>query len=125
MPWATIGAFGWHARNSFHTDGCVPGNSAFSTMRERNIQFLEQPADARDAPVDGVLTERLVHEVRIAGHHVRAEDRALAEAELLDEQGEADRDLLAAGPGGDMDRLAREAGDAVDCAPAPRSPTGR
>ena len=81
---------------------------------ERNIQFLEQPADARDAPVDRVLTESLVHEVRVAGHHVRAEDRALAEAELLDEQREADRDLLAAGPGGDMDRVAREAGDPVD-----------
>ena len=32
MPWATIGAFGCVARNSFHTDACVPGNSAFNTM---------------------------------------------------------------------------------------------
>ncbi len=52
---------------------------------ERNVQFLEQPADARDAPVDRVLTESLVHEVRVAGRQVRAEHRALAEAELLDE----------------------------------------
>jgi hypothetical protein len=51
----------------------------------RNIQFPEQSADARDAPVDRVLTESLVHEVGIAARQVRAEDRALAEAELLDE----------------------------------------
>ena len=31
MPWAMIGAFGCVARNSFHTEGCVPGNSAFNT----------------------------------------------------------------------------------------------
>ena len=107
MPWATIGAFGCAARNSFHTDGCVPGNSAFNTMLERNIQFLEQPADARDAPVDRVLTESLVHEVRVAGRQVRAEDRALAEAELLDEKRKADRDFSAGRPSGDMDRVAR------------------
>ena len=38
----------------------------------------------------------------------------MAEAELLDEQYEADRDLSAAWPGGDMNRVAREAGDPVD-----------
>ena len=81
---------------------------------ERNVQFLEQPADARDAPVDRVLAEGFVHEVRVAGRQVRPEDRTLAEAELLDEQGEADGDLFAAGPGGDMDRVARESGDPVD-----------
>ncbi len=32
MPWAMIGAFGWVARNSFHTVPCLPGNSAFNTM---------------------------------------------------------------------------------------------
>ena len=32
MPWATIGAFGCVERNSFHTDGYLPGNSAFNTM---------------------------------------------------------------------------------------------
>src|SRR5260370_17572349 len=78
---------------------------------ERNIQFLEQPRDARDAPVDRVLTESLVDEVRVAGRHVRAEDRALAEAELLYEQREADRDLSAASPGADIDRLARKPPD--------------
>src|SRR5712672_1100321 len=93
MPWATIGAFGCAARNSFQTDACVPGNSAFQYDGERNIQFLEQPADARDAPVDRVLTEGLIHEIRVAGRQVRAENRTLAEAELLDEQREADRDL--------------------------------
>ena len=53
---------------------------------ERNTQLLEQPADARNAPVDGVLAERLIDEIRVAGRQVRAKDRALAEAELLDEQ---------------------------------------
>ncbi len=52
---------------------------------ERNVQFLEQSADARDTPVDRVLTESLVDEVGIAARQVRAEDRTLAEAELLDE----------------------------------------
>src|SRR5580692_3913878 len=32
MPWATIGAFGCKARNSFHTEGCARGNSAFNAM---------------------------------------------------------------------------------------------
>ena len=32
IPWATIGASGWDARNSFHTDGYLPGNSAFNTI---------------------------------------------------------------------------------------------
>ena len=58
---------------------------------ERHVELLEQAADAGNAPVDAVLPERLVHEVRITGHHVGAVDRALAEAELLDEQAEADR----------------------------------
>jgi hypothetical protein len=31
MPWAIIGAFGCIARNSFHTDVYLPGNSAFNT----------------------------------------------------------------------------------------------
>jgi hypothetical protein len=34
---------------------------------ERNIQFLEQSANARDAPVYRLLTESLVHEVRVTG----------------------------------------------------------
>ncbi len=81
---------------------------------ERNLQLLEQPADARDAPVDPVLTERLVHEVRIAGREVRAEHRALAEAELLDEQSEADCDLSTGRPGGDMDGVAGKSRDRID-----------
>jgi hypothetical protein len=81
---------------------------------ERNIQLLEQSADARDAPVDRVLAKCLVHQVRVAGRQVRTEYRALAEAELFDEQREADGDLSAGGPRGDMDRSARECGDPVD-----------
>src|SRR5258705_236199 len=80
---------------------------------ERNIQFLEQSADARDASVDRVLTEGLIHEVRVAGRQIRAEDRTLAEAELLDEQRKTDRDLSAGRPGGNVDRLASEAGHPV------------
>src|SRR6202040_4228829 len=56
---------------------------------ERNVRLLEDPADARDAPVDRVLAECLIHEVRVAGCQVRAEDGALAEAKLLDKQREA------------------------------------
>src|SRR5262249_4421799 len=40
-------------------------------------------------------------------------DRALAEAELFDEQREADSDLPAGGPGGNVHRLARGRGDPV------------
>ena len=79
--------------------------------RERNVQLLEHAADARDAPVDPVLAEGLVHEVRIAVRQIRPENRTLAETELLDEQGEADGDLFAPGPGGDMDRVTTEPGD--------------
>src|SRR6185369_14995541 len=81
---------------------------------ERDIQFPEQSADARNAPVDGVLTKSFVHEVRVAACQVRAEHRALTEAELLDEEYEADRDPFAARPGRDMNRVARKAGDPID-----------
>ena len=73
--------------------------------RERNVQFLEYAADAREAPVDPVLAEGLIHQVRIAVRQVRPKNRPLAETELLDKQGEADGDLFAPGPGGDVDRL--------------------
>src|SRR5207248_2211860 len=53
------------------------------------------------------------HEVRVAGREIRAEYRPLAEAELLDEQGEGNSDLSAGGPSGDMNRFARESGDRV------------
>jgi hypothetical protein len=65
------------------------------------------------------LAERLVHEVWAAGRQVRAKHRAQAEAEFLDEQGEADSDLFAGRPGDDMDRGAREPGDRVSFRPAP------
>ncbi len=60
------------------------------------------------------MTERLVHEVRIAGRKIWAEDRTLAESELLHEEREADRDLFAARPGGGVDRFALETGDAIN-----------
>ena len=77
---------------------------------EWNIELLEHPPNARDAPVDRVLAECLVHEVGVAGRQVRSQYRALPEAELLDEQREANRDLPAGGPSGHTDRLARKAG---------------
>src|SRR5262249_40218475 len=40
---------------------------------ERNIQLLEQAADARDAPGDGVLAKCLVHEVRVAIPQIRTQ----------------------------------------------------
>src|SRR5262249_47467374 len=67
-----------------------------------------QAADPRVAPVDRVLTKRLVYEVGTAGREIRTQDRSLAEAELFDEQGEADSDLFAAGPGSNLDWGARE-----------------
>src|SRR5271156_1515181 len=73
--------------------------------RERRTQFLEQPADTDDAPVDAILPKRFVHEVRIAARQIRPIHGALAEAKFLDEQRENYRDLLAAGPGRYMDRL--------------------
>src|SRR5580692_9399247 len=96
MPWAIIGAFGCTARNSFHTD--VP----------------EEPADTRDAPLDPILSKSLVHEVWVAARQVWPEDRALTQPELLDEQCEADGDLSAARPRGDVDRFTHKAGDGVD-----------
>ena len=80
---------------------------------ERNIELLEQPADARDAPVDRVLAKCLVDEVRVAARQIRAEHRPLAEAELFDEQREADGDLSSGGPDGNRDGGARECGDPV------------
>src|SRR5262249_42539755 len=83
--------------------------------RERNIQLLEQPADARNAPVDRVLTECLVHEVGVAARQIRTRHRGLPGDELFHEQREADRDLSARGPGGNMYGSARECGDPVGC----------
>ena len=114
MPWATIGAFGSIARNSFHTDGCLPKNSAFTTMVSGTFSSLNSRPTRDNAPVDRILTERLVHEVRIARRKIWAEDRALAEAELLDEEREADCDLFAGRPGGGVDRFALETRDAVN-----------
>ena len=113
MPCATIGAFGWEARNSFHTMAYLPGNSALSTMVSGTSSSLNSRPTRGNAPVDAVLPEGLVDEIRIAAHHVRPVDRALAEAELLDEEGKADGDLLAARPRRDVDRLAREAGNGI------------
>lgn len=80
---------------------------------ERNVQLLEQSADARNTPVDPVLAEGLIHQIRVAGRQVRAKDRALAEAELLDKQDEAEGDFFAGGPGNNVDRVARKPGDRV------------
>src|SRR5262249_6859340 len=113
MPWATIGAFGCAARNSFHTDACLPGNSAFNTTVSGTIELLEQPADARDAPVDPVLAKCLVDEVRVAARQIRAERRPPAETGLFDEQREGDGDLSSGGPDGNRDGGARECGDPV------------
>src|SRR5262249_49979835 len=55
----------------------------------------------------------LVDEVRVAARQVRAEHRALAEAELFDEQREADGDLSSGGPDGNRDGGARGCGDPV------------
>ena len=90
-----------------------PGKLRAEHDGQRNVQFAEQPPDARDAPIDRVLTKGLVHKVRVAGRHVRPIDRTLTEAELLDEERKADGDLLAARPSRDMNRLAREAGHRI------------
>src|SRR5262249_46230913 len=66
-------------------------------------------------PGDRGMATCLVHQVRVAGRQVRTEYRALAEAELFDEQREADGDLSAGGPGGNMDGGAWECGDPVGC----------
>src|ERR1700730_4288811 len=65
------------------------------------------------SPAERIFAEILVDEIGVAGREVRAEHRALAEAELLDEQGETDGDLFAAGPRGDMNRVARKFGNPV------------
>jgi hypothetical protein len=80
---------------------------------ERNIQLPEEAADTQVTRGDSVLAERLVHEVRVAAREIGPQDRALSKPELLNEQREADRHLPAPGPGGHMDRLAREPGDPV------------
>ena len=52
MPWATIGAFGCAARNSFHTDACVAGNSAFNTTLSGTSNSLNnRPTRATPVPV--------------------------------------------------------------------------
>src|SRR6266481_9524970 len=91
----------------------LPGKLCAQHDCERNLQFLEQPTNAWDAPVDRVLTKGLVHEVRVAGYHVRAVDRALTEAELLNEQRKTNSHLFAAGPRRHMDWFPREAGHRI------------
>ena len=91
----------------------LTGKFAIQDEAERDIQFLEQPADARETPVDGVLAKGFVHEIRIAACQVGTEYRALAEAEFLDEQRKAHGHLLAGRPSRDVNRLARQPGDPV------------
>ena len=115
MPWAMIGALGF-ARTKFLPHRRIGAQeSCVQHHGKRNVQFLEQPSDAQVAPGDRVLPERFVHEIRIAARKVRPKDRTLSETEHLDEQSEADRDLLSAGPGRDRDRIARKSGHRVDC----------
>ena len=63
--------------------------------------------------MDGVLAEAFIDDIRVAARIVAAQVRALAVTPDLDIEDEADRDLLAAGPGGDVDWLPRQAGDPV------------
>ncbi len=91
------------------------GAGEFGVQRdtERNAELLEQPPDAGNAPVDGVLAKSLVDQIRVAGRQIGAKHRAPAEAEFLDEQRKTDGDLFSAWPGGNADGLARKSGDRV------------
>jgi len=82
--------------------------------RERNVEILEQAGDAQIAPGQRILAEIFVHQIRRAASEIGAVNRSLAKAEFLDEQREAHRDFLAAGPGGDVDVGAWKLGDRVD-----------
>lgn len=70
----------------------APENSA------RITGCLAQSTDARDAPVDGVLPERLVNDVRRAPIHVGSEVRPVIVRPNLDIEHEADRDFRAVRP---------------------------
>src|SRR6476619_3983779 len=99
MPWAMIGALGCMARNSFHTEGCRPGNSAFKTMVSgTSISLNSRPTRALPHSIE-YWRKSLVHEIRAAACQVRAEDRALAKAELFNEKREADSYLSVGRPG--------------------------
>ena len=78
-----------------------------------HVLVMEDPADTRNPPVDGVLAEGFIDDIGIAPAHIRAEVRTLAMAPDLDIENEADRDLLAAGPGLDVNGRARQAGDPI------------
>ena len=60
MPWATMGALGTEARNCFQTSRMLRGELRVECDAERHALLMEQAADARHAPFDGVLAERLV-----------------------------------------------------------------
>ncbi|WP_020695752.1 hypothetical protein [Reyranella massiliensis] len=80
---------------------------------EGHILFLEQPADPRHTPFDGVLAEGFVDDIGLAVRHVGPEVRAAILAPDFDVEDEADRDLAALGPGFHRDLLARETRDPV------------
>src|SRR5207249_247857 len=54
-------------------------------------------------------------QIRVAGREIGPQDRTLPKAEHLHEKREADGDLLAGGPGRDMNLFAREFGSPVGC----------
>ena len=113
MPWATMGALGSKARNCFQTSGCCSGKSALRAMLKGSVLVMEDPADPRNSPIDGILAKGFIDDIGIAPAHIRAEVRALAVTPDLDIENEADRDLLAAGPGLDVNGRARQAGDPI------------
>ena len=113
IPWATIGASGWDGAELLPHRWILARELGVQDDSERRIQFLEQPADTDDTLVDAILPKRFVHEVRIAARQIRPIHGALAEAEFLDEQRETYGDLLTAGPGRHMDRLASKAGHRI------------
>ena len=93
--------------------GMLLGELCIERDAEGRVLFLEQPADPRHAPFDGVLSERFVDDIGLPVDHVGPEIRAMILAPDFDIKDEADRNLAALGPGFHRDLLARETGDPV------------
>ena len=67
---------------------CIQGNV------QGQVLLLEDPANPRNTPIYGVLSKRLIDNIRVSRSRVRSEVRAVPKTPHFDIKYEADRDLL-------------------------------
>ena len=117
MPWAMIGAFGCTARNSFHTDACVPENSAFNTILSGTSNSLNS-RPTRVTP-QSIAYWRKASFTRsgLRGARSGRNTGPWPKPNSSTKRAKLTATFLPTGQAAEIHRVAREASDPVDCTP--------